>query len=133
MYRLIAIFTRPGEVVLDCFNGAGTTRALRLLDARSVGGIIDRGGTVLGTSRCTRLKSEAGQLAAVNQMRTLRLDTLIVIGGNGSHEGAYKLTQHGTHVIAVASTIDNDLPSCDITIGATTALDTAVQAIDRCL
>jgi 6-phosphofructokinase 1 len=101
------------------------------LDVRSVGGIIDRGGTMLGTSRCTRLKSEVGQLAAVHQMRTLLLDTLIVIGGNGSHEGAYKLTQHGARVIAVASTIDNDLPSCDITIGATTALDTAVQAIDR--
>ena len=101
------------------------------LDARSVGGIIDRGGTLLGTSRCMRLKTEEGQMAAVSQMRSLLLDTLIVVGGNGSHEGAYKLTQQGARVIAVASTIDNDVSSCDVTIGATTALDTAVQAIDR--
>lgn len=101
------------------------------LDLRSVGGIIDRGGTILGTSRCERLKNEVGQLTAINQIRTLDLDALIVIGGNGSHTGAYRLTQRGARVIAVASTIDNDLASSDVTIGATTALETAVDAIDR--
>ena len=102
-----------------------------LMDARSVGGIIDRGGTILGTSRCGRLKSDAGGLAAANQLRSLSIDTLIVIGGNGSHAGAHKLAQRGARVIAIASTIDNDLPSCDVTIGATTAVETAVGAIDR--
>lgn len=101
------------------------------MNARSVGGIIDRGGTVLGTSRCERLKHEAGQLAAINQTQTLHLDALIVIGGNGSHEGAYKLSQGGARVVAIASTIDNDLATSEITIGSTTALETAVQAIDR--
>lgn len=101
------------------------------LDARSVGGIIDRGGTVLGTSRCERLKSDEGCAAAVRQMDSLHLDTLVVIGGNGTHNGAYKLSQHGAHVIGVASTIDNDLPSSETAIGSTTALDTAVEAIDR--
>jgi 6-phosphofructokinase 1 len=101
------------------------------MDLRSVGGIIDRGGTILGTSRCERLKDEAGQLSAINQMRTLDLDAVIVIGGNGSHIGAHRLTQRGARVIAVASTIDNDLASSDVTIGATTALETAVDAIDR--
>ena len=103
----------------------------RLLNARSVGGIIDRGGTVLGTSRCERLKSEAGCVTALRQIEALGLDILIVIGGNGTHAGAHKLAQHGARVIAIASTIDNDLPSSDVTIGATTALDTAIEAIDR--
>lgn len=101
------------------------------LDVRSVGGIIDRGGTVLGTSRCERLKTADGCAAAVRQLSALHVDTLIVVGGNGTHNGAYKLAQHGARVIALASTIDNDLPSCDVSIGATTALDTAVEAIDR--
>jgi 6-phosphofructokinase 1 len=101
------------------------------LDARSVGGIIDRGGTVLGTSRCERLKTEEGCAAAIRQINTLRLDTLIVIGGNGTHEGARKLARNGARIIAIASTIDNDLPSSDVAIGSTTALDTALDAIDR--
>jgi 6-phosphofructokinase 1 len=101
------------------------------LEARSVGGIIDRGGTFLGTSRCERLKSDDGCAAAIRQMNTLRLDTLVVIGGNGTHNGAYKLSKHGAHVIGVASTIDNDLPSSETAIGSITALDTAVEAIDR--
>lgn len=101
------------------------------MDMRSVGGIIDRGGTILGTSRCERLKNEAGQRAAIDQMRTLGLDALIVIGGNGSHSGAFKLAQQGARIIAIASTIDNDLASSEVTVGATTALETAVDAIDR--
>jgi 6-phosphofructokinase 1 len=101
------------------------------MDARSVGGIIDRGGTLLGTSRCARLKTEAGCAAAVKQLAALRIETLIVIGGNGTHAGACRLAQQNARVIAIASTIDNDLPSCDVTIGATTAVDTAVDAIDR--
>lgn len=101
------------------------------LEARTVGGIIDRGGTILGTTRCEQLKTDAGQLAAVRQVQNYRLDALIVIGGNGSHAGACKLAQHGVRVVGIASTIDNDLAGSDVTIGATTAVDTAVDAIDR--
>jgi 6-phosphofructokinase 1 len=101
------------------------------MDARSVGGIIDRGGTILGTSRCERLKTGIGPADAANQVRHHGLDALVVIGGNGSHEGARKLINQGVHVIGIASTIDNDLPECDVSIGSTTALDTAIQAIDR--
>ena len=67
----------------DCFR----------MDARSVGGIIDRGGTILGTSRCERLKTHSGQLAAAHQIHAHALDGLVVIGGNGSHAGAYRLSQ----------------------------------------
>lgn len=101
------------------------------MDARSVGGIIDRGGTILGTSRCERLKAQSGPSDAADQFRAHGLDALVVIGGNGSHEGAYKLMKRAVPVIAIASTIDNDLPGCDVSLGFTTALDTALQAIDR--
>ncbi|HUK02366.1 MAG TPA: ATP-dependent 6-phosphofructokinase [Steroidobacteraceae bacterium] len=104
---------------------------LRQLDLRDVGGIIDRGGTILGTTRCSQLKTEAGQLAAVGQLRRHQVSDLVVIGGNGSQAGALALARQGLHVIGIASTIDNDLPGSDTTIGATTALDTAIQAIDR--
>lgn len=101
------------------------------LGPRDVGGIIGRGGTMLGTTRCNDLKTEAGQGAAERQMRERGIDGLVVIGGNGSQAGAAALARRGIRVIGLASTIDNDLPGADITIGATTALDTAVEAIDR--
>lgn len=101
------------------------------LDARAVGGIIDRGGTMLGTSRCERLRSAEGCAAAIRQIHLLGLEALIIIGGNGSHAGALSLAQRGAPVVTIASTIDNDLPCSDVTIGATTAVDTAVEAIDR--
>ena len=101
------------------------------MDARSVGGIIDRGGTMLGTSRCERLKTEEGCAAAIRQINALGLESLVVIGGNGTHEGARKLAQRGARILAIASTIDNDLPSSEVALGSTTALDTALEAIDR--
>jgi 6-phosphofructokinase 1 len=101
------------------------------LGARDVGGIIDRGGTMLGTSRCPAFLSEIGQKAAVRQLTERDIAGLIVIGGNGSQTGAHALSQRGVAVIGVASTIDNDLPGSDVTLGATTALDVALEAIDR--
>ena len=104
---------------------------LEPLGVRDVGGIIDRGGTMLGTTRCSQLKTEAGQRAAVTQLRRHDVSRLVVIGGNGSQAGALALARQGLEVIGLASTIDNDLPGSDTTIGATTALDTAIEAIDR--
>lgn len=101
------------------------------LDARAVGGIIDRGGTMLGTSRCERLRTTEGCQLAARQVATLGLEAIVVIGGNGSHAGALSLARQGVRVVAIASTIDNDLPGNDTSIGATTALDTALDAIDR--
>jgi 6-phosphofructokinase 1 len=101
------------------------------LGPREVGGIIDRGGTLLGSTRCSEMCFAAGQEAAVRQMRSHDLDALIVIGGNGSQRGSLALSLRGVSVVGVASTIDNDLLGSDITIGATTALDTALEAIDR--
>lgn len=101
------------------------------LGAREVGGILERGGTILGTSRCEAFRTEAGQAQAVRRLEALRIGGLIIIGGNGSQAGAYALTEHGVRVVGIASTIDNDLAGSDVTLGATTALDVALEAIDR--
>jgi 6-phosphofructokinase 1 len=101
------------------------------LGLRDVGGIIERGGTMLGTSRCPAFLTARGQESAVQQLRDREVSGLVVIGGNGSQAGAHALSQRGMPVVGVASTIDNDLAGSDVTLGATTALDTALEAIDR--
>lgn len=101
------------------------------LGDRDVGGIIQRGGTMLGSARCAEMQTEAGQRAAVASLEHDEIDGLIVIGGNGSQAGALALANHGVPVVGVASTIDNDLLGCDVTIGVTTAIDIALEALDR--
>jgi len=101
------------------------------LSARSVGGIIQLGGTILGTTRCQELMKEDGLRKAINQLDQQKVDALIVIGGNGSQKGAHALLQLGHRVIGIACTIDNDLPDFDISIGVDTALNVALESIDR--
>ena len=101
------------------------------LNARSVGGIIERGGTILGSARCPEFLTEEGRRVAVDAARAAGLDALVIIGGNGSQTGAYALSKMGVRVVGVASTIDNDLPGSEITIGVDTALNIALEAIDR--
>ncbi len=101
------------------------------LGARDVGGIVHLGGTMLGTSRCEAFKTEQGQRQGRDRLRDNDIAALIVIGGNGSQTGAHALSQLGMPVIGIASTIDNDLMGTDISIGATTALDVALESIDR--
>lgn len=101
------------------------------LGAREVGGILERGGTILGTSRSPQFLTTDGQLAAVRQLQAQDIGAVIIIGGNGSQAGARALAAHGVRVLGIASTIDNDLPGSDVTLGATTALDVALEAIDR--
>jgi 6-phosphofructokinase 1 len=101
------------------------------LSARDVGGIMQQGGTMLGSARCEAFKTEEGQIKALKSLRAHEIDGLIVIGGNGSQTGANTLSRLGIQVVGVASTIDNDLYGSDITIGVDTALNVAVEAIDR--
>jgi 6-phosphofructokinase 1 len=101
------------------------------LGAREVGGIIERGGTFLGTSRCEDMLTDMGRSAALAQLAAHEVDGLVVIGGNGSQAGACVLAERGVRVVGIASTIDNDLYGAEPSIGATTALDTALEAIDR--
>jgi len=101
------------------------------LGARDVSGIIQRGGTILGSARCPEFETEEGRKKALWMLQEDNIEGLIVIGGNGSQAGAYHLSREGFPVIGVASTIDNDLYGSDITIGAYTALNIALEAIDR--
>jgi 6-phosphofructokinase 1 len=101
------------------------------LGARDVGGIIQRGGTVLGSARCPAFKTEDGRRQALRQLQAHAIDGLIVIGGNGSQAGAHAFAELAFPVVGVASTIDNDLYGSEITIGVDTALNVALEAIDR--
>lgn len=101
------------------------------LDSRDVSGILQRGGTILGSARSLEFKTAEGQLKALHSLRENHLDGLIVIGGNGSQTGAHALSERGFPVVGIASTIDNDLFGSDITIGVDTALNIALEAIDR--
>lgn len=104
---------------------------LSVLGPRDVGGIIERGGTMLGTTRCLELKTDAGQQRALAQLRERDIAHLVVIGGGGSQTGSLALSRKGLSVVGVASTIDNDLMGSEITIGATTAIDVALESVDR--
>ncbi|NLS78575.1 MAG: 6-phosphofructokinase [Chloroflexi bacterium] len=101
------------------------------MTARDVSGIMQLGGTVLGSARCPEFKTEEGRWRALRELRQADIEALVVIGGNGSQAGAYDLARMGYPVVGVASTIDNDLAGTDITIGVHTALDIALEAIDR--
>ncbi len=101
------------------------------LDSNAVGGIIEAGGTILRSGRCREFFTEAAQAAASTTLRRADIEGLVVIGGGGSQTGALALHRRGVPVVGVPSTIDNDLPGTDWTIGADTALNTIVEAIDR--
>ncbi len=96
-----------------------------------MGGIIQRGGTFLGSARCAEFKIEEGREKALRVLRRNEVEGLVVIGGNGSQAGSYELWRAGFPVVGVASTIDNDLYGSEITIGVDTALNVALEAIDR--
>jgi 6-phosphofructokinase 1 len=101
------------------------------MGTRDVGGILQKGGTILGSARCLEFKTDEGQLKGIRAMRQLGIDALVVIGGNGSQTGSHALHKHGFPVVGIASTIDNDLYGTEMTIGVDTALNIALEAIDR--
>ncbi len=101
------------------------------LTARSVGGIIARGGTFLGTARSKEFTTPQGQREALRNLNRHGIEGLVVIGGNGSLTGALKLHQQGIKVVGLPGTIDNDLGGTDITIGVDTTLNTILDAIDK--
>jgi len=101
------------------------------LGPRDVGGIIQKGGTFLGSARCEEFRTEEGRLRGLKALNENGIDGLVVIGGNGSQTGSYLIHKLGFPVVGVASTIDNDLVGTDVTIGVDTALNIALEAIDR--
>ncbi len=101
------------------------------LGLRDVGGVIGLGGTMLGSIRFPEFKREEIQHQAIRALCDSGIDAAIVIGGDGSQAGALALAQKGFPVVGIASTIDNDLFGSEITIGVDTALNVALEAIDR--
>lgn len=101
------------------------------LSLGSVGDIIHRGGTLLHSARCEEFKSAEGQVKGVQRLKEQGVDGLIVIGGDGTLMGAKALHALGFPVIGIPATIDNDIPGTDFTIGFDTAVNTAIQAIDK--
>ena len=101
------------------------------LAARDVGGIIQAGGTVLGSARCPEFAEVGGRAAAMANLRARGIDALVVIGGNGSQSGSASLAREGFAVLGVPSTIDNDLYGNDVSIGCDTAINITLEAIDR--
>lgn len=101
------------------------------LDNRAVGGIIERGGTILRTARSTAFLTPEGQGKALEQIRRGSLEGLIIIGGNGSLRGARWLSEHGVETIGIPASIDNDIPRTVMAMGVDTALNTVIESLDR--
>ncbi len=102
------------------------------LNARGVNNIVNKGGTILKSARCNEFRTKEGRIKAKFTLDKYQIDSLVVIGGNGSLTGALLLEQeHGINVIGIPGTIDNDLVGTRCTLGYDTALNTAVNAIDK--
>ena len=102
------------------------------MDARSVAGIVNLGGTVLRSSRCPEFRETAAREQAVANLAKRGIDGLVVIGGNGSLRGACELSQQASlPLIGIPKTIDNDVGGTDYALGFDTAVNTAVEAIDK--
>ena len=101
------------------------------MNLRSVSNIISAGGTILYTARCLEFKTKEGQDKGAEKCRELGIDALVVIGGDGSFMGARALSNLGIPCVGIPGTIDNDIACSEYTIGYDTAMNTAVEAIDR--
>lgn len=103
----------------------------RPLGARDVGGILQRGGTILQTRRSTRFMEKSFQREAIRNMSVAGMDGLIVIGGEGSLRGAHALAEQGVKVIGIPASIDNDIWGTNMAIGVDTAMNTIMDAVDK--
>ena len=103
----------------------------REMKSVDVSGIIHQGGTVLGTARCPEFKEEELQQKAADICNKHGIDGIVVIGGDGSYRGAQALSRHGINTIGIPGTIDLDITCTDYTIGFDTAVNTAMEAIDK--
>lgn len=104
----------------------------KVMDARSVNNIINKGGTILKSARCLEFKTKEGRKKAYDQLVKKEIDAFVVIGGDGSFTGALALNEeYGFPVIGIPGTIDNDILGTAYTIGFDTAINTVVEAIDK--
>ena len=122
-----------GASVIGIMNGyEGLINGeFRPLGPRDVGGIIQRGGTILQTRRSKRFLEKSYQREAIRNLNSNGIDGLITIGGNGSLTGAHVLAEQGVRVVGVPGSIDNDIWGTDMAIGVDTAMNTIMDAIDK--
>ena len=105
---------------------------IKKLNARSVKNIVNKGGTILKSARCLEFRTKEGRFKAKNNLDKYGINSLIIIGGNGSLLGGKIFEEeHGINVVGIPGTIDNDLAGTRRTLGYDTALNTAVEAIDK--
>ena len=116
--------------ILKGYNGLLNEEIIDM-SAKDVSDTIERGGTILYTARCAEFRTEEGQKRGAEICRKHGIDGLVVIGGDGSFAGAQKLANLGINTIGLPGTIDLDIACTEYTIGFDTALNTAVEAIDR--
>ncbi len=104
---------------------------LEEMDVRSVSDIINRGGTVLYTARSPKFKTEEGMQQAIDTCKKYGIEGVVVIGGDGSYRGARDLSLRGIPCVGIPGTIDNDISSTEYTIGFDTAMNTAMEMVDK--
>ena len=153
MVKCIGILTSGGDapgmnaairaVTRPCLNKGIKVYGVRLgykglhdgdfieFDSHSTRNIINIGGTFLKSARFPEFKDPEVRKEAIEQMKKVGMEALVVIGGDGSYNGALKLTEMGINCIGIPGTIDNDIPDTDFTIGFDTALNTIVDALDK--
>lgn len=101
------------------------------LNARNVGGILQRGGTILQTRRSDAFRKREGQQQAIRNLKAAGMDALVIIGGDGSLTGAHVLGKEGIQVLGVPGSIDNDIWGTDMAIGVDTAMNTIMDCVDK--
>ncbi|PLY04024.1 MAG: 6-phosphofructokinase [Desulfuromonas sp.] len=106
-------------------------RLYETMTTRSVSNMLQRGGTVLQSARCKEMRTEAGLRLACDNLRGLGIDGLIVIGGDGSLNGANAIHNQGIPVVGVPASIDNDIPFTDVSLGVDTALNNIIHVVDN--
>ncbi len=106
-------------------------RQYELLTTKSVSNVLQRGGTFLQSARCKEMREEAGQRLAAENLAGMGVEGLVVIGGDGSLNGALALARRGTAVIGIPASIDNDIPFTDMALGVDTALNNIALAVDN--
>lgn len=116
--------------IMDGYEGL-INGEFRPLGPRDVGGIMQRGGTILQTRRSKRFMEKSYQREAIRNMNSAGMDGLIVIGGEGSLKGAHVLAEQGIKVVGIPGSIDNDIWGTDMAIGVDTAMNTIMDAVDK--
>jgi 6-phosphofructokinase 1 len=127
-----AAFSRGWEVVgaQNAYDGLLEGR-LQTIDRSRLGGLMHRGGTMLGTGRSKEVRQPEGRERVVRRLEEAGVERLVIIGGGGSLTSAKAMGEAGIEAVGVPATIDNDVPGTELAIGVDTAIDTAVEAIDR--